>query len=115
MHINSKLLVAAFLCLLIFSNPLYAAELKWKDIKGLEKSLLIDHKNEWNSYGKSKKKVLYSSAKKKAKKLRKYKKWIKNNLTPKEKKQLKENFRKMKDKQLKKYMKTLFKKYGKPV
>lgn len=115
MQFKSKPIFAFLFLVLILFNPLHASGYKWKDIKGLEKFLLSEHKSDWNTYGGSKRKFLHTSAKKKAKKLRKYRKWIKKNLSPKQQKQLKKNFKKMSDKQFKKYMNGLFKKHGKPV
>lgn len=114
MQFNSKSITATFLCLVFVFNPLYASELKWKDLKSLERFLLSEHKNTWKNYGESKKSILHNSAKKKAIKLTKYRKWVKKYLSPKQQKQLKSNFKKMNDKQFKKYMDRLFKKYGRP-
>ncbi|CAA6827902.1 MAG: Unknown protein [uncultured Thiotrichaceae bacterium] len=115
MRLTTISIAASLLSLLFVLNPLYASDLKWKDLKGLEKFLLSEHKSDWKDYGDSKKTILHNSVKKKAKKLQKYKKWVKKHLSSKQQKVLKDNFKKMSDKQFKKYMDGLFKRYGRPV
>lgn len=112
MQFTRKFITAFSLSLIILLNPLYASGVEWKELKGLERDLLSEHKSNWSGYGETKRTILFNKANKKANKLRKYRKWEKKHLSAKESKELRKNFKRMNDKQFKKYMDRLFKKYG---
>lgn len=112
MHLHLKLITTTFLLFFVLLTSLHASAVEWKDLKPFEQFLLSEHKSSWSEYADSKKSFLKGSAEKKAKKIDKYRKWEKKNLSKKEQHQLRVQFKKLSDKQFKGYMDKLFKKYG---